>query len=341
MHDFVLGASEASHLLVAALVELNGTKQVIALPDSSSISTMQSSVQNWLLQSCRSAVENPELCRAEALHVLLLLFALIAGIIVVACSFTFIREDKEEYITPLCPQLVVRDSELNIRLPLEWEETMEIINTKDRCFCKARRFQQNGTKVSTDWPDPFRLQGSSGVAATVRLMSPLDNVLATVVARDVAVVGQGLALCRAGDEIFGFVEPDGPMRYHVRHRTGVHLLTLVGDFDNIEVTGLNPVGAKVCLFHRKGDECHGWVLQHVDAGLVLCCLLASRLHRKLLAGSAPSPPLALPASVCEPVASNEDAPGAVEAEAVGAATEQEVPGDAGEAALDGRPAAAG
>ncbi|CAK0877143.1 unnamed protein product [Prorocentrum cordatum] len=136
-------------------------------------------------------------------------------------------------------------------------------------------------KVSVEWPDPLR-PGSSGVAATVRLRSPADVALATVVARNVAVVGQGLALCRAGCEIFGFVEPKGPRRYHVRHRTGVHLLTLVGDFASLTVEGINPVGSKVCWFQRSGDELCGRVLQHVDAGLAICSLLATHVHRRLL-----------------------------------------------------------
>merc|ERR1719188_1836672 len=142
-----------------------------------------------------------------------------------------------------------------------------------------------------DWMDPCR-QSAGGVAATVRLQNNLDFTLATVVARNVAVVGQGLALCRAGCEIFGFVEPKGPRRYHVRHRTGVHLLTLVGDFATLTVEGINPVGSKVCWFQKSNDELCGRVLQHVDAGLAICSLLATHVHRRLMNSPPVPPPIA-------------------------------------------------
>lgn len=116
--------------------------------------------------------------------------------------------------------------------------------------------------------------------------------LATIVARNVAVLGQGLALCRTGCEIFGFVEPEGN-KYIVRHRTGVHLLTLIGSFgadtsldpmhqqDVWDIEGFNPVGSKVCSMKKVGDECVGKVTQHVDAGLVLCAIMATYVHRRL------------------------------------------------------------
>mmetsp|Transcript_43080 Transcript_43080/g.112109 ORF Transcript_43080/g.112109 Transcript_43080/m.112109 type:complete len:317 (-) Transcript_43080:147-1097(-) len=213
-------------------------------------------------------------CGLESLHALLLLVGLCTTIVMVVCAFAFFREDKEEHITPLCPQMVVSEQDLNftLRIPTEEAECTPIVGGPS-AQCRG--------KVSVEWPDPLR-PGSSGVAATVRLRSPADVALATVVARNVAVVGQGLALCRAGCEIFGFVEPKGPRRYHVRHRTGVHLLTLVGDFASLTVEGINPVGSKVCWFQRSGDELCGRVLQHVDAGLAICSLLATHVHRRLL-----------------------------------------------------------
>lgn len=228
-------------------------------------------------------------CGLESLHALLLLTGLCTTIVMVVCAFAFFREDKEEQITPLCPQLVVseRDLSFTLRLPAEEAESAPIVGGPSAQCCG---------KVSLEWPDPFR-PGSSGVAATVRLQSPVDVTLATVVARNVAVVGQGLALCRAGCEIFGFVEPKGPRRYHVRHRTGVHLLTLVGDFATLAVEGINPVGSKVCWFQKSGDELCGRVLQHVDAGLAICSLLATHVHRRLM-NSAPVP---------QPIADQEEA----------------------------------
>merc|ERR1719464_2524101 len=159
-----------------------------------------------------------------------------ATIVAVVCAFAFFREDKEEQITPLCPQLVVKEVDLAFKMPLDSQaDSRTVTDLSNQPICK----------VALDWPDPFR-PGASGVAATVRLQTNMDLTLATVVARNVAVVGQGLALCRAGCEIFGFVEFEGPSRFSVRHRTGVHLLTLTGDFEGIDVEGINPVGSKVC-----------------------------------------------------------------------------------------------
>mmetsp|Transcript_148356 Transcript_148356/g.262342 ORF Transcript_148356/g.262342 Transcript_148356/m.262342 type:complete len:374 (-) Transcript_148356:75-1196(-) len=211
---------------------------------------------------------------SEGTTVLVLLIGLCAAILTIICTFTFFREDKEEQITPLCPQLVVKDAELNFKLPLGIEaESMNVTDRKGESFCK----------VSLDWPDPFR-PVASGVAATVRLQSCSGGTtLATVVARNVAVVGQGLALCRSGHEIFGFVEPEIDRRYHVRHRTGVHLLTLVGDFSNFDIEGVNPVGTRVFSSKQVDGACVGKVSPHFDAGLILCCMLAAHIHRILLA----------------------------------------------------------
>merc|ERR1719238_1101489 len=102
-----------------------------------------------------------------------------------------------------------------------------------------------------DWPDPMR-DCTSGITSTARLLNAAGMTLATVVARNTAVNGQALALCRSGCEIFGFVEPDANMRYHVKHRTGVHLLTLVGDFGQGRIEAINPSGASV--FSATQDE---------------------------------------------------------------------------------------
>lgn len=240
----------------------------------------------WLLQEASRACDpnvDPD-CSEERTKMTFLFIGLLASITLVVCAFHFFREDKEEQITPLCPQLVVKDVELKFSLPAlplftlaESANNMDVVDHKGHCV----------TKISMDWPDPFR--GSPhGVAATVRIHKS-DMTLATIVARNVAVMGQGLALCRTGCEIFGFVEPEGN-KYIVRHRTGVHLLTLVGSFgpenqqdsqDIWDIEGLNPVGAKICSMKRVGDECVGKVSQHVDAGLVLCAIMATYVHRRL------------------------------------------------------------
>lgn len=268
--------------LVPAVFGGNSTSRVPALlPGGDPWSAAAQVVQ--LLQGCE-VLESPS-CQRQAFHVLLLLVLLSASVIAVICAFAFFREDKEEEITPLCPQLVVKEPEMTFRFPLDEPgvDKFEVVeHVSEKCVFK----------VAMDWPDPFR-PGASGVAATVRLQNSMDCTLATVVARNVAVVGQGLALCRSGCEIFGFVEPDGPKKYQVRHRTGVHLLTLLGDFSYTNVVGINPVNAKVCWFINTGHACTGKVLQHVDAGLVICALLATRVHRRLtlslLPPSLPSP----------------------------------------------------
>jgi hypothetical protein len=240
----------------------------------------------WLLQA-KAAVcghadslgQDP--CNIESVQALILLICLSAGIVSIICAVAFFREDKEEQITPLCPQLVVKDVDQSFSLPLDTQaDTMAVTDpASNQPICK----------VVFDWPDPLR-PGGSGVAATARLQNTLDLTLGTVVARNVAVVGQGLALCRAGCEIFGFVEPEGPRRYSVRHRTGVHLLTLTGDFEGIDIEGINPVGSKVCWFKKVGSECQGRVLQHVDAGLVICSLLATHVHQRLTMSGPPTLP---------------------------------------------------
>jgi len=223
-------------------------------------------------------VEDMSTCRVEAVHAVVLLVLLCTTIISVLCAFAFFREDKEEQIPPLCPQLLVNEPALRVRL--ETQDPGDEILVKDttgRVRCKA----------VIDWPDPFR-PGASGVAATVRLHNELGDLLATVVARNCAVPGQGLALCKNGCEIFGFVEPDPPLqpkRYFVRHRSGLHLLTLIGDFGALDIDAVNPAGAVVCSYKSVEGECAAKVCQHVDAGLMLCSFLSIKVHRQLTAAS--------------------------------------------------------
>lgn len=239
----------------------------------------------WLLQETQHLCEGDVDCSTETLHVFVLLTTLCASITGVICAFVFIREDKEEMITPLCPQLVVRGGDLKFQMAAD-----TLGGSFDvKCGPESR---ETLCSVSVDYADAAR-GGVGGVAATVRVKNTMDFTVATVVARNVAVVGQSLALCRAGQEIFGFVEPDGDHRYVVRHRTGVHLLTLTGDFATCQVDGLNPVGAKVCTIQRVNGQVHGRVLQHVDAGLVICSLLATIVHRKTVPRTA-DVPAALP-----------------------------------------------
>jgi hypothetical protein len=187
------------------------------------------------------------------------------------CTFNFLREDKEEHITPMCPRLVVKDTDFHFRLPVAAMEhqSSDILNANDESIAK----------ITMDWPDQLRF-ADGGVSATARLGIG-DSVIGTVVARKPHTIGQGIALCRASCEIFGYIDahPDGKA-FSVRHRTGILLLTLIGNFDTFDVEGLNPVGTKVCWFQQHGDECCGRVLQHVDAGLVICALLAAMIHRK-------------------------------------------------------------
>jgi len=243
----------------------------------------------WLLQEANRACDpilDPN-CSSERTKICILLISLFATIFMVACAFNFFREEKEESLTPLCPQLVVKDTELNFRFPqpppkseAETGNNFDVIDDSNpaKCVCK----------ISMDWPDPFR--GSPhGVAATVRI-TKADMTLATIVARNVAVMGQGLALCRTGCEIFGFVQPAEGKKYHISHRTGVHLLTLHagGEFDDWDIEGYNPVGQKVCSLKKVGNECVGKIHQYVDAGLVISAVMAIYVNRRL---SQPLPPM--------------------------------------------------
>jgi hypothetical protein len=222
-------------------------------------------------------------CRQETLRVLAVASLLCVLIFFSFCAYCSMREDKEEHITPLCPQLVVRRSDLNFQMKLD---------EPGRCFkvVECKDPENVVCKVLLDWPDPKL--GGQGLVATAQLQSATDSLLATIVVRHVSDHGQALALCRSSCEIFAFVEQDCDNRYLVRHRSNIPLLAMIGDFDSWDVDGVNPVGAKVCSLKRSGDTCDGKVQQHVDAGLVICSFLVSYIHRLLTR----------PATVCAPPA---------------------------------------
>jgi len=68
-------------------------------------------------------------------------------------------------------------------------------------------------------------------------------------------------------------------------------LTLVGDFSTWHVDGVNPAGAVVFSAKKENGCVVGKVQQHVDAGLLICCVLAAHIHRVLHnpSGETPGP----------------------------------------------------
>eukprot|EP00927_Polykrikos_kofoidii_P006844 TRINITY_DN12778_c0_g1_i1.p1 TRINITY_DN12778_c0_g1~~TRINITY_DN12778_c0_g1_i1.p1 ORF type:complete len:416 (+),score=49.84 TRINITY_DN12778_c0_g1_i1:88-1335(+) len=221
-------------------------------------------------------------CEAENRQILGLFIALSFSIILVLCLCLHLREDKEDQITPLCPQLIVKGGVLKFKLILETsEEGVDVTDLQGNRICR----------VVTLRPDPLR-PGYCGVAATVCLHNDAVGTLATVVARNVSAMGQGICLCNSSDEIFGFVEHDSSGRNHtIRHRSGVNVMKVACDFassDDIVMT--SPVGVKVCIIRQKPDGVFvGEACQHSDVGLVICCLFAACLSKQLKVKPLPSP----------------------------------------------------
>ncbi|CAE7741302.1 phr [Symbiodinium pilosum] len=108
--------------------------------------------------------------------------------------------------------------------------------------------------------------------------------------RNFVMASHAFSLCRNHnkDEPFAFVtpeHPENPRRFFVRHRMGYPLMSLDGDFGpegQINVRGLNKDNYQICGLEKTGSgECQCFVLQHIDAGLVLGALSAIRLHSRL------------------------------------------------------------
>lgn len=234
----------------------------------------------WLLLQessfvCGPGSDEPD-CHTENAHILFLVVMLCLGICSTFGIFVTMRDDKEEQLTPLSPQLIVKDPQLHFRVALDDEsDFFEVLDSHDEIVCKA----------VLDWPDPLKTSGISCVTATVRLQNSLGTTLATVVARSGAPDGQTYALCRTSCEVFGFVEADpvDPNFYTVRHRSGVELLELRGEFDtqSMSVSVVSCSGIEVCTVRRVGDICYGTMLEYVDAGMVLCALFATHVHRQI------------------------------------------------------------
>lgn len=215
-------------------------------------------------QSCTGAS-----CIAQNIEVVVLTCGLLTGIILVLVSFACMREDKEEQILPLCPHLMVTKPKLDFNLALSaFSNHCNVLDVEGDLLCE----------VSVDVPE----HPKSEVLAVARLQGIGETTLATVIIRNVSSgAGQSIALVRAGCEIFGFVEPVDPNVYKVMHRSGVHLLTLRGNFDMIDIEALNPANTPVAMIRQKGRRLFGRIMQHVDAGLVIACFLATQVHRSL------------------------------------------------------------
>lgn len=237
---------------------------------ASSLSNMRGA---WLLQTAqqlRNCITWEE-CQADRLQLTLVLLLLLSAIFSMLCAFAFFREDKED-ITPLTPQLMVREKQMRVNLPL---------HSQDDNFTITKEDGQYIANVTMEWPDPFR--PGCGVAGQVQVYTG-QQILGIVSARNVSnsfgQAPQGLALCREKHEMFAWVEVEGPNTFHVRHRTGQPLLTLVGELTpggTMDLEGFNSVGCRVCWL--KDGKCE--VVQHFDAGMVFLSFLAIYLHKRL------------------------------------------------------------
>jgi hypothetical protein len=222
----------------------------------------------------------PDECRAEGIKALALFIALSITIVTVLCMFAFFREDKEEQITPLSPQMIVKDEDKAFTLTLTSAVSqMLMTDTSGKVFLRA----------SVDYPDPDRPQ-ASGVAARAGIKDDRDVMVATVLARR-SGPHLSIVICRASYDIFGFPEqdqdPDARGTYKVRHKTGLDLLFLSGNFDTMQVEGKAPAGTTICRFGRRQEdsEVTGSVLQGYDVGLVFAALLGVKIHHRLSRGT--------------------------------------------------------
>lgn len=202
----------------------------------------------------------------ESLSVIFLASFLIISILVTLVAHLFVRENQEDNITPLCPSLIVKGDALQFKMPVPSES--DIVDVTDLSGKPIMRLAQ-------ELRDPFK-PGFMGVVATVRLTCPQDILLATIVVRP--AVKQGVALCGAECDIFGFLDKVSDKRYDIRHRTGHLLMALFGDFDGGEIQCVSPAGS-ACTFSQEGGNIVGGIEQNVDPGLVIGSLCAAHLHR--------------------------------------------------------------
>mmetsp|Transcript_72716 Transcript_72716/g.196673 ORF Transcript_72716/g.196673 Transcript_72716/m.196673 type:complete len:296 (-) Transcript_72716:61-948(-) len=237
----------------------------------------------WLLQGAAECELGASGCAAEVHEMLALFVGLCVCLVGVVCLLNSFGDDRGEQVKPLSPQMVVTATDFRFRLPLTGPPAnLEVLRADGG---PAGHVLVERKQVADD-----------GVAIRARLQDERGKTLATVVSRDAtaAPYSFGVTLFRGSDEgsHFGSVELEGRGEYHVRHRTGVHLLTICGDFDEWDVVGTNCAGAKVFSFKKIGEECVGSVILQVDAGLVIASLVAIHLHRSLPSSgqrTAPSP----------------------------------------------------
>lgn len=235
---------------------------------------------SWLVRHylCLEAITTPDVvpeCEMQTRWVLLPLLTVLTVFIIVAAFLNiFIKEEVDDQITPLCPSLLSSTERVlkwNM-MQMETEDTFEVHDEEGSIVCR----------VSLEWPkfdkDDITVE-TFDVLAKASLHTSSGIPLAMVVAPRHAFAGDEFRLCRASGEVWGFVEPEREEKYHVRHRLcDLHLMTLTGSFETY-VDALNPAKALVCRLQVKDGECHCKVFEAVDAGLVICVLLATRMHR--------------------------------------------------------------
>lgn len=225
------------------------------------VGSVAARLQAFLEQDCLAEDKS---CVAEKVQVITLVSVLFLTIVFVLIIFRNLREEKEERITPLCPQLIVKSVDITLGMQLD-EDSFDVTEPSGDKFCK----------VILDWPTT-----AVGIVGTVRLQSVHGVPLVTVVVRS-GYAGQNMAICRgSGREMFGFIEATRD-KFFVQHRTNTELLTLSEDPETNEMSVYNPVGGRVCTANMKNGEMLVNIIQHVDAGLALASIIATRVQRRM------------------------------------------------------------
>merc|ERR1719421_487568 len=110
---------------------------------------------------------------------------------------------------------------------------------------------------------------------------PLAMVNTEAVHKSIHAVGDRYPIvCRPNGETFGVLKQDDGGKYYLKSKEGKKLLVFQGEFRQKAVNVMNTPGKLICSTERcvvdfdAAPHYQVRVAPHVDAGLVICCLLA-------------------------------------------------------------------
>lgn len=211
-------------------------------------------------------------CVSEERIAVGLSISLIVMITATACAVAFLRSERvtDAQVKPICRPLASMNRAFRFTLVPGSSHRLDVVSVNGALICSmVITAEESSGPKATSYPTGRLDSAPAGQQGS--------QLLASVIERTLLGAGPTLVICAASHAIFAFVCPEAG-KMHLRHRLGRDLMTIVGNFLEMNLTVTDPDGETIASFSNDDGILSGEVAPNIDAAVVLLGVLAGRLY---------------------------------------------------------------